>query len=182
VETSLEPQDTESISQSIIPYPYDDNRAKYLGLRASGFTPKEAVKLIGLTGAALSAWRKDAEFTVLEKRLPEFRKQLALEYATLEFYRTFRLITTKDADVIKRDLDGEELSEEDHKYLLKMRSFYTPQQMQVLAAMATGESGDNFNFTDLVKDMGRQKNLKVTARRETVEVSSGEETKNYIEG
>ena len=188
VETSLVKQDPESIAQSIIPYPYDDNRAKYLGLRASGFTPKEATKLLGLTGSALSGWRRDSEFVSLEKRLPEFRKQLALEYATLEFYRTFRLITEKDARIIQKSLDVDKegnplvLSKQEQGYLLKMRSFYTPQQMQVLAVMAMGESAEGFNFTDLIKDMGRKGGLKVTARRETVEISDGEKTKDYIEG
>jgi len=191
VETSLVKQDTESIAQSIIPYPYDDNRAKYLGLRSSAFTPKEATKLLGLTGSALSIWRRDPEFAALEKRLPEFRKQLALEYATLEFYRVFRLITEKDVRVVRKSLgeldkddDGNliPMTKEENKYLLKMRSFYTLQQMQVLAVMATGESAEGFNFTDLIKEMGRKGGLKVTARRETVEISDGEKTKDYIEG
>jgi len=73
VEKSLIDPNTESIAQSIIPYPYDDNRAKYLGLRSSGFTPKEATKLLGLTGAALSIWRRNREFFEFERRLPEFR-------------------------------------------------------------------------------------------------------------
>jgi len=177
VETSLVKQDTESIAQSIIPYPYDDNRAKYLGLRSSGFTPKEATKLLGLTGAALSIWRRNPEFVELEHRLPEFRRQLASEYLTIEFYRVFRLITEKDVRVVKKSLETDKegnsivLSKQDHSYLLKLRSFYTPQQIQVLAVMAMGESAEGFNFTDLIKEMHRKGGLKVTARRESVEVS-----------
>lgn len=180
---------TESIAQSIIPYPYDDNRAKYLGLRSSGFTPKEATKLLRLTGSALSGWRRDPEFVSLENRLPEYRKQLALEYASLEFYRVFRLITEKDVRVVKKSLEVDKegnsmpMAKEDYKYLLKMRSFYTLQQMQVLAVMAIGESAEGFNFTDLVKEMGRKGGLKVTAKRESIEVSGdGEKEENYYEG
>ena len=177
METSLVKQDTESIAQSIIPYPYDDNRAKYLGLRSSAFTPKEATKLLGLTGSALSGWRRDPEFVSLEKRLPEFRKQLALEYASLEFYRVFRLITEKDVRVVKKSLEVDKegnsmpMTKEENSYLLKMRSFYTLQQMQVLAVMATGESSASFDFTELIKKIGREKGIKVTAKREIVEVS-----------
>ena len=176
MEKSLVPQDTEAIAQSIIPYPYDDNRAKYLGLRSSAFTPREATKLLGLTGAALSTWRRDPEFAALEKRLPEFRKELALEYASLEFYRVFRLITEKDVRVIKKSLEVDKegnstpMTKEENSYLLKMRSFYTLQQMQVLAVMATGEASASFDFTELIKKMGREKGLKVTAKREIVEV------------
>ena len=177
MENSLVPQNTESIAQSIIPYPYDDNRARYLGLRSSGFTPREATKLLGLTGSALSGWRRDPEFVSLEKRLPEFRKQLALEYATLEFLRIFRLITEKDIQVTRKSLEVDAegnpaiMTKQDHSYLLKLRSFYTPQQMQVLAVMAMGESAGGFDFTDIMKKMGREKGLKVTAKREIVEVS-----------
>ncbi len=184
VEKSLVKQDTEAIAQSIIPYPYDDNRAKYLGLRSSGFTPKEATKLLGLTGSALSGWRRDPEFVSLEKRLPEFRKQLALEYASLEFYRVFRLITEKDVRVVKKSLEVEvneegntvsvPMTKEENSYLLKLRSFYTLQQMQVLAALGSGGSAEGFNFTDLIKDMGRKGGLKVTARQETVEISEAD--------
>jgi len=112
----------------------------------------------------------------LEKRLPEFRKELALEYASLEFYRVFRLITEKDVRVIKKSLEVDKegnstpMTKEENSYLLKMRSFYTLQQMQVLAVMATGEASASFDFTELIKKMGREKGLKVTAKREIVEV------------
>jgi len=188
VEKSLVPQDPESIAQSIIPYPYDDNRAKYLGLRSSGFKPKEATKLLGLTGAALSTWRRDPEFASLEQRLPEFRKQLALEYASLEFYRVFRLITEKDVRVVKKSLEIDKegnsipMTKEENSYLLKLRSFYTLQQMNVLAALGSDSTAEGFNFTDLIKGMGRKGGLKVTARRETVEITDGEKTEDYCEG
>ena len=177
MEKSLVPQDTESIAQSIIPYPYDDNRAKYLGLRASGFTPKEATKLLRLTGAALSTWRRNPEFAALEKRLPEFRKELALEYASLEFYRVFRLITEKDVRIVKKSLEVDKegnsilMTKEENSYLLKLRSFYTLQQMQVLAALGSNGTTEGFDFTETIRRMGREKGIKVTAKREIVEVS-----------
>lgn len=182
------PSDTESIAQSLIPYPYDDNRAKYLGLRSSGFRPREALKLIGVTGAGLSFWRKDAQFADLERRLPEFRRQLALEYVNLEFLRNFRLITEKDFQILRRslqtvevDVDGHKekvampLTKQEHDYLLKMRPNYTPQQIQALQALVTGEApSGEFNFTDVVKAIRRAEQIKVRATRETLEVSTVE--------
>lgn len=182
------PSDTEAIAQSIIPYNYDDNRARFLGLRSSGFRPREALKLIGVTGAALSFWRKDPEFADLEKRLPEFRRQLALEYVNLEFLRNFRLITEKDVQVIRRSLktvevevDGHKekvampMTTQEHQYLLKMRSNYTPQQIQVLQSLVAGESPTGeFNFQDIVKAMRRAEQVRIRATRETVEVVASE--------
>ena len=186
--TDIVPSDTEAIAQSIIPYHYDDNRAMFLGLRSCGFRPRESLKLIGVTGAALSFWRKDPKFADLEKRLPEFRRQLALEYVNLEFMRNFRLVTEKDYKILKRSLmtvkievDGKEqevampLTKQEHDYLLKMRPNYSPQQIQALQALVTGEAPDGeFNFQDTIKKLDRAGQLRVKATRETVEVIATE--------
>jgi|Deesub1362A_J573_1020465.scaffolds.fasta_scaffold06452_8 hypothetical protein len=147
----------ESIAQSIIPYNRDDDRARYLGLRASGFTIREALRLIGKAHSTLSFWRQDPEFKELEERLPEFKKELALEYANLEFLRNYRLILEKDFRVIKKSLDNEaELTPQEHSYLLKLRSHYTPQQLQIIESLLGSESqSDGFDFTEKVLELSR---------------------------
>lgn len=149
----------EHIAQSILPYNRDDARARYLGLRASGFTIREALRLIGKAHSTLSFWRQDAEFVQLEVRLPEFKKELALEYANLEFLRNYRLVLEKDYRILKTSLNPDKdtegkpvpMSTQDQAYLLKMRTHYTPQQLQIIETLIRAETGDTgFDFTQFV--------------------------------
>jgi len=158
----------EQIAKSIIPYHYDDARARYLGLRASGFSVREALRLIGKAQSTLSAWRHDSEFVGLEDRIPEFRKTLAVEYAGLEFLRNYRLILEKDYRVIKDSLDKDAvLSSQDHQYLLKLRSHYTPQQLQIIEVLiSSGTPGGEFNFTDIIIEASRtQERVRIETRK-----------------
>jgi hypothetical protein len=78
---SMLPTETpeESIPRSIVPWNRDDDRSRYLGLRASGFHIREALGLIGKAKSTLSLWRHDPVFLDLENKIPELRKTLALE-------------------------------------------------------------------------------------------------------
>jgi len=169
--------ETEKIAHSVIPYSRDDARARYLSLRASGFTIREALRLIGYAHSTLSKWRLDPEFVDVEKRLPEYRKELAAEYVGLEFTRNYRLVLEKDYRVLQRSLTKTkdefgrevpiELSEQEHAYLMKMRSHYTPQQLQILEALLRGEQGQvdqEFNFTEFVIRAAREK-VEIRGRR-----------------
>ena len=158
----------EQIAKSIVPYNRDDARARYLGLRASGFGIREALKLIGKAQSTLSAWRHDSEFVDLENRIPELRKTLALEYANLEFLRNYRLILEKDYRVIKASLVKDSiLPTQDHQYLLKMRSHYTPQQLQIIEVLISGSApGQEFNFTDFIIEASRtQERVRIETRK-----------------
>lgn len=168
-----------SVPRSVIPWHRDDDRSRYLGLRSSGFTIREALGLIGKAKSTLSAWRHDPVFVDLEEKLPELRRELALEYASLEFLRNYRLILEKDYRVIKESLTkrtvyddkgrphAAPMNSQDFQYLLKLRSHYTPQQLQVIEALF-GPNGDGKagNWTDLVLTMSRTtEELKVETRR-----------------
>lgn len=155
--------DGEKLATSIVPWARDDARARYLGLRASGFTIREALKLIGYVHSALSRWRLDPAFVDIENRLPEYRKELSIEYANLEFVRNYRLVLEKDFRILKHSLhpdtvevDGKQIpvamSKNDHEYLIKMRTHYTPQQLQIIQTMVESDGKDNggYNFTDFV--------------------------------
>jgi len=158
----------EKIAQSLVPYNRDDARARYLGLRSSGFGIREALRLIGKAQSTLSAWRHDEEFASLENRLPEFRKELALEYANLEFLRNYRLILEKDYRVIKASLEKDVvLKTQDHQYLLKLRTHYTPQQLQIIEALIIGDgTGRGFDFTDFVLEASRtQERVRIESRK-----------------
>jgi hypothetical protein len=174
-----EQTDAEKIAQSIIPYPRDDSRARYLGLRASGFTIREALKLIGNAHSTLSAWRKDEEFVSLEARVPEFQKQLSLEFANLEFIRNYRLVLEKDFRVLQQSIypqkkDGVLLpmSDQDQAYLLKMRSHYTPQQLQIISSLLSTDTGEQLDFTEFIIQAARTTSDRVTIEAKRIKVSN----------
>ena len=160
----------ESIPRSLVPWARDDDRSRYLGLRASGFTIREALGLIGKAKSTLSAWRHDITFCELENNIPELRKTLALEYASLEFLRNYRLVLEKDFRVIKGSLvrktvlgdDGRTSvtpqDSQDFQYLLKARAHYTPQQLQAIEQLfGKGNGKEEFNWTDFVLTLSRTK-------------------------
>lgn len=150
----------ESIAISILPYSRDDSRARYLGLRASGFTKREACKFIGIHESNVSLWRQDAEFADVESRLPEYKEELRREYLQLEFVRNFRYALKKDYEVLKKSvMQPTDLSQFEKNYLLKIRAQYTPQQYQILEAVAgVDTSGEGpVDFTRLVREIERER-------------------------
>lgn len=156
-----------AVAGSLIPYSRDDAKARYLGYLASGFSVREALVLSDRSKSWLSEARNDAKFVSLENGIPEIRKELAKEYTELEFFRNFRLVLEKDYRVLWKainpdrvavpQLDGTSkvmdvpLSAQDHDYLLKIRSQYTPQQLQIIEAIVSG-TGDGFNFARWVSE------------------------------
>lgn len=142
----------------LIPYSRSDNRCKYLSWCCCGFSDEEALYVLGLPYTWLEHQRKDEKFQELESRLPELRQQLCQEYSEIDFYRNFRMVLEKDYRVLRRSLEmdidadtGEpkELSGFDQMYLLKLRTAYTPQQLQLLKALSSGGT-DGFNFAKWV--------------------------------
>ena len=183
----------ESIPRSIVPYSRDDDRSRYLGLRASGFTIREALGLIGKAKSTLSMWRHDPAFVKLEDDTPNMRRTLAMEYAGLEFLRNYRLVLEKDFRVIKgslnrvqdHDPNGKPYTvsqdSQDFQYLLKMRAHYTPQQLQAIEQLFGRKDGEKeLNWTDFVLTLSRTKEeIKVETRhRQPAELATLEEDSN----
>lgn len=140
-----------SVASSLIPYDYDDARGLYFGYRASGLSVRETLQMIKRSKAWLSSCRDDPEFVALEKRIPEFRRELSREFVEIEFFRNFRLLLEKDHRIIKKSLSGESLTKFEHEYLVKVRSQYTPAQIQILEAVVSGGE-DGFNFARFVAE------------------------------
>ena len=176
-----------SAAASLIPYRRSDERAKYLSWLCCGFSDEEALYVLGLTMSWLEDARLDSKFTDLEERLPEFRKELSREYVELDFQRNFRMVLEKDRRVIRTSLGMEqvwdeesgqmvpaELSSFDQQYLLRLRSAYTPQQLQLLEVIAGGSDG-GFNFAEWVSKNQEivQKGVVQISRTDTISVSGG---------
>lgn len=181
----------EAIPRNIVPWPRDDDKSRYLGLRASGFGIREALNFLGKAKSTLSMWRQNEVFVNLENNVPELRKTLAIEYAGLEFLRNYRLVLEKDFRVLKSSLNRKTIydddgvphqasqDQQDNQYLLRLRQHYTPQQLQAIEQLfGRGDSqGESLNWTDLVLTLSRKtEELKIeTRQRQDSELSKLEE-------
>jgi len=181
---SAEPKEV-SAAASLIPYRRDDLRTKYLGYLACGFSDEEALYVLGLNRTWIELMRQDSKFTDLEERIPELRKVLSQEYTEMDFYRNFRMVLEKDHRVLRTSLGMEmvededtgemvpvELSSFDQQYLLRMRTAYTPQQLQLLEAVAGGGDG-SVNFAEWVQK--NKDKIVGVSRTESVLISEGKD-------
>ena len=166
-----------SIATTLIPWRKDDNRARYMGYLACGFNPEEALYMLGLKLDWLEEQRQDEGFNAIEVKVPEIRKELSKEYIELDFFRNFRLVLEKDYRVLKASIEQEILPKQQHDYLLKLRSAYSPQQLQILEQVMKGTGADSWNFAKFVADnQGKilefSRTDKVTVREKPSEISS----------
>ena len=78
----------------------------------------------------------------------------------------------KDYRVLKVALDDEHImSKHEHDYLLKLRSAYTPQQLQILEQVMRGVGGADFNFAKFVHE--NQHKIIEYSRTDKVRVTDG---------
>lgn len=166
----------EHIAQSLLPWNRDDSKARYLSYRASGFSIREALHMIGNAQSTLSLWRHDPQFVEIENNIQQIAQKLRTEYTSLEFTRNFRLIMEKDYQVLKASLAKDaELTRDEQSYLLKMRGFYTPQQLQIIEALVQGEleGGNKFSWTEAVLTFRKIEERSIKLRQQvTVENNS----------
>lgn len=187
---SGEPKEV-AAAMALIPYRRDDLRSKYLGWMSSGFSDEEALFVLGLNRGWLELMREDSKFSALEERIPEFRKELSQEYTELDFYRNFRMVLEKDHRVLRKSLGMELVEDEetgemvpddmtafDQQYLLRLRSAYTPQQLQLLEAIARGNGG-NFNFAHWVSE--NQDKIVQLSRTETISIAGGKDAEKIYD-
>jgi len=142
-----------SIAETLIPWRKDDNRARYLGYLACGFNPEEALYMLGLKLEWLEEQRQDDSFSAFELKVPEIRKELSKEYIELDFFRNFRMVLEKDYRVLYKALDEDALmTNAENQYLLKLRSAYTPQQLQIMEQVMKGVGTGDWNFAQWAKE------------------------------
>jgi hypothetical protein len=181
-----------SLASSVVPYPYDDLKGKFLRFRALGFSNVEACRALGIGKSVISEWRgDDIRFLNLESRIPEFRKELAMDWISMQFARNMALAMLKDQDVLlkatnprkimtrvviggkvsEKEVEMEiPMSEQDHEYLKKMRGIYTPEQLEKLKEAVMGDS-EGLNWSKLISEISKRKgSVSIT---QTVKVSDG---------
>jgi len=170
-----------SIANTFIPYPRDDNRAIYLSYLACGLSPREATKLTGVDRTTVSWWRSFPEFKKLEESIPTVREDVSKKFIEVEFFRNFMLVLEKDHQVLNRSLGLEAdkyktkiaMTREDQEYLLKMRTFYTPQHLAAMEQIVKGGKGafDFAQFLSANKDIIMERTDKITIKNANAEVS-----------
>ena len=180
----------EAAASVIIPWPNDDNKAKYLRLRACGLAQRETLRQLGLAGPTLSTWRKNPKFVALEEDLHNVRKILRDEWIVIEWSRNFAIATLKDGEVmtksrrtreVKNESTGKmesipvPLSKQEHEWLMKRSGMYTPQQLAAVDALSRSQSeqSDVFNWQGFMLEMrNTDGSRKIVARELTVELPS----------
>ncbi len=191
----------EGIPRAIVPWHRDDDRSRYLGLRASGFGIRDCLNIIGKAKSTLSLWRNDPKFKDLEENhLPGLRRTLGLEYVGLEFLRNFRLVLEKDCRVFRKSLtknmkldkDGNSyeapMDSQDFQYLLKARSLYTPQQLQAIEQLFGASDGDGskeINWIDVAQrvwERGAEATIKQTEVKIGTRHTQPSELTSIVEG
>jgi hypothetical protein len=156
-----EPGETEAIAEAMLPIlTNNDNKNRYLTLRALGMTILEASKLIKVHLATIYRWRREDEaFNIADTEgLTDAKKKLANEFLSMEFVRNFHLALTKDFDVLIKAAMGNDLSNQEQEYLLKIRPQYTPQQLGFIKQLS-GEidKPDEMDFTKLTLTIRRER-------------------------
>jgi len=161
-----------SIASSVVPYDRDDEKALYFGYRSSGLSVREALRMIDRSKCWLSLARRDPKFVELEGRIPEFRDELSKEYLKLETFRNYRFVLEKDRRILEKSLKkGDEgiLTRNEQEYLIKLRTMYTPAQIQILEALVKGDKS-GFNFARFVAE---NPDIIQMSRTDTVTVARG---------
>lgn len=157
--------DPEAIINSLMPqWGEDSPKTRYLSLRASGFNVREAATLVGVAQRTVVWWRsQDPVFKSWDQeRIGEVRQRLGAHFAYAEFLRNFRLVMIDDFKCLwKQATQPDKLTSEDRAKLARIRTYYTPRDIEVVrAALAGGPPGSGlgttniqFNFVALVKQM-----------------------------
>jgi len=165
--TDIKPSDPEAIAESMIPaqdgYGHE-GKEKYLSLIACGFKTKEATEMVGINLRTVYRWREDPKFLKTEDDARgELRRKMATEYVNIEFTRNYTLALEKDFKIFQLSLGGSgELTKQQHEYLLRARSHYTPQQLQILHQLIrVGTDGGEMTFEDVVRSIAARGEVRV---------------------
>jgi hypothetical protein len=160
---------------SLIPYE-DSNeterkKSTYLSYRYSGFSIREAIGLASISESTLRRWRDiDEKFTGLEQQATgEGRSKLRKEVIQTQFIRNYRRVLDLDSTILeKMHYAPDSLSKSEDSYLARMRSHYTPQQMELLERILDPSIAKNVSFDQMLLSAFR-----VTKTPDGTEVQEG---------
>ena len=165
--------ETESIAQSFIPTFSDDNKkATYLSYLIANFAHREACQLTPVSEKQVRRWKEaDPNFLhICTEGLQDLRKEFASTFIDMQFTRNFHLVLQKDFRVLYKDAvlsqiiadgrtptESQKLTENEVRYLEKIRQHYTPQSLAMVKQLLGGGTVDQpFDFTRLTMEIKRE--------------------------
>ena len=106
----------------------DSEKATYLGFRALGLRPTQAMELLGLNLNVLELWREETpELDHFEyERLPELQSKISADIIRLQFLRNMTLFLFQDSRIVSKSLNQfDSMSPREFNYLRSIRRFYS---------------------------------------------------------
>ncbi len=151
-------------ARGLLPYtPGESAKQEYLALRACGYSIRESYSKVGVHHRTIERWREDdAKFAYLDgDGLAELRKTLANKVIYIQYLRNYYAVLHKDMVILEKP--AEELTKEEHIYLVRMRAHYTPEQLRILEVLASDEASAPRAFADVVKEL-RDRSVTLTEK------------------
>jgi len=159
------PTETEAIAEAFVPSFSDDNKkATYLSYLIANFAHRVACQLTPVSEKQVRRWKDaDSNFAnICGPGLPALRKEFASVFIDMQFTRNFHLVLQKDFRILYKDALGTELTDNEVKYLEKIRQHYTPQSLAMVKQLLGGGTVEQpFDFTKLT----------MTIKREQIEIT-----------
>jgi hypothetical protein len=124
----------------------DSDKATYLGFRALGLRPKQALELLDLPIGILEVWKEETpQFEEFEyKCLTELQKNINADIIRLQFLRNMTMFLFRDSLTIRRSLtDFESMSNREAAYLRSVRRFYSNSDLLALEKAIAPEKHRN---------------------------------------
>ena len=127
---------------------FNNHQIKWLSYFVCGFSRRESCRLSRIKQKTVRQWELDnPDFKAITDHPGKFRKEFDKVYVRQEYLKNFRKYLAKDEEIL--DTPTEELSKEEWDYLKKVRSQYTPQQLELLKDII-GDTNQKFDFTNAV--------------------------------
>jgi len=144
------------------------SKADYLGYRATGFPIRQACYLADINHSTLVRWRADdSEFADIEtNRIQELQSSVGNDLVRLEFLRNMRLGLRTDFKILYTAVHNlEALTDRQFKYLQRIRSLYTPQDLLAISRALAPGSETPTDFAEMVIEITKAR-LEVRVAKE----------------
>ena len=174
------------LAMAVLPeFDWDDTKKRtFISYRLTGFNTVESCEYTGIALRTVYRWRKeDALLEHIESNINELRRQFSKEFVQMETMRNLRLVLAKDYEVLRKaahpKIDPatnlpEQLTQEEYKYLLRIRQFYSPQNLQDITGLLNSQLG---SYDEVVLALRRSANDKAQPPYSIPALSQQEEHK-----
>lgn len=119
-------------------------KATYLAFRSMGLNVQQALDMLGEEELTLTFWQvSDPEFLQFEKEnLHKLQAEIGPELIRLGFLRNMAMFVAKDAGILRRAGNLNEMTKREFDYLMKVRGHYTPSDLLAMEKAVNPEYGE----------------------------------------